>query len=145
MNVKVDMKLDIKPSVKILGGDKLGINSSHNWHRIIAPYTPHREGTLERNVTYKPWEVVYNEPYAHYMYNGYVYVDPVNKTGGHSPNGGVDFFSRKGVKKIKSGRRFNYSKELNPKATFEWDKAAVRDGKNKELAKTIQEWVNTNL
>lgn len=143
MNVSV--KLDIKPAMKVLGSEGLGKFASHEWHRVITPYTPHREGNLERNVTYRPWEFEYNEPYSAYMYGGYVYVDPVYGVGGFPINGGTAFFSRKGVKKVKSQRGFEYSKSHNPKACKEWDKAAVRDGKDKELIKEIQGYIDNNL
>lgn len=145
MNINVSVKLDIKPAMKILGGDELGKFAAHEWHRVITPYVPHREGNLERNVTYRPWEFEYNQPYSAYMYGGHVYVDPVYDVGGFPINGGTSFFSRKGVKKVESKRGFKYSKGHNPKACKEWDKAAVRDGKNKELAEALQGYVNKNL
>lgn len=145
MNINVSVKLDIKPAMKILGGDELGKFAAHEWHRVITPYVPHREGNLERNVTYRPWEFEYNQPYSAYMYRGHVYVDPVYDVGGFPINGGTSFFSRKGVKKVESKRGFKYSKGHNPKACKEWDKAAVRDGKNKELAEALQGYVNKNL
>lgn len=145
MNINVSVKLDIKPAMKILGGDEFGKFAAHEWHRVITPYVPHREGNLERNVTYRPWEFEYNQPYSAYMYGGHVYVDPVYDVGGFPINGGTSFFSRKGVKKVESKRGFKYSKGHNPKACKEWDKAAVRDGKNKELAEALQGYVNKNL
>ena len=145
MNITTSVNLDIKPAMKVLGGDKLGKFASHDWHRTVTPYTPHRDGNLERNVTYKPWEFEYNEPYAAYMYGGFVYVDPKYGVGGFPINGGTAFFSRKGIKKIKSEREFKYSKAHNPKACKEWDKAAIRDGKDKELAEAIQDYINQIL
>lgn len=128
-----------------IDGDALGNFASHEWHRLINPYTPHRTGNLERNVRYKPWEFEYMSPYAHYQYAGDLYVDPIYKVGGFTPDGGVTFFSRPGVKKLNSGKPLNYSKEHNPKATREWDKAAIRDGQGKKLAKAMQGWVNKNI
>lgn len=145
MTVTAVTKLDISPALKKLGGDELGVFASHEFHRLINPYTPHRVGNLERNVTYRPWEFEYNEPYAAYMYNGYVYVDPKYGVGGFPINGGTEFFSRKGIKKIKSNREFKYSKEFNKKACKEWDKAAVRDGKDEVLSRSVQKWVEMKL
>ena len=128
-----------------IDGDGLGNFASHEWHRSINLYTPHRTGNLERNVRYKPWEIEYMSPYAHYQYAGDLYVDPLYKVGGFTPDGGVTFFSRPGVKKLNSGKPLNYSKEHNPKATREWDKAAIRDGQDKKLAKAMQGWIDNNI
>lgn len=145
MNVTTSVKLDIKPAMKILGGDRLGIEAAHEWHGYITPYTPHREGLLERDVTYRPWEFEYNQDYSAYMYNGFVYIDPKFKAGGFPVDGGTKFVSRFGVKKIKSNKEFKYLKDPHLKACKEWDKAAIRDGKDKELAETIQDYINKNL
>ena len=52
-------------------------------------------------------------PYAHYMNEGIVYVDPVYGYGAiplkDKAGNLTGFFSRKGIKKIPSGRELNYS------------------------------------
>lgn len=134
-----------KEVIEEVVGDKLGGFAAHEWKRIINPYTPHRDGNLERNVRYAPWEFEYLSPYAQYQYGGVVYVDPVYDVGGFTPDGGVTFFSRPGVKKLNSGKPLNYSKEHNPKASKEWDKAAIRDGQDAKLVRAMQKWVDKNI
>lgn len=142
MNIKVKINKDV---FKKVDGDELGLFASHEWKRIINPYTPHRDGNLERNVEYKPWEFTYLSPYAHYQYGGVLYVDPLYDVGGFTNDGGITFFSRPGIKKLNSGRPLNYSKEHNPKATKQWDKAAIRDGQDKKLIHAMQGWVDKNI
>lgn len=53
-------------------------------------------------------EININVPYAHYQYEGQLYVDPKNGKGAfHDPVSGR-FWSRPDVKKIPSDRRLNY-------------------------------------
>ncbi len=61
--------------------------------------------------------------YAHYVYEGELYVDPkTNKGAFYNPNYG--FWSRPGVAKVPSGRPLNYSK---PTAVAHWDEAAINN------------------
>lgn len=143
--MKIKVKINDREVLKKIEGDDLGKFASHEWKRTINPYTPHRTGNLEQNVEYKPWEFIYFSPHGTYVYNGDLYVDPVFKVGGFTPDGGVTFFSRPGIKKINSGKPLNYSKEHNPKATKEWDKAAIRDKQDKKLARAMQGWVDKNI
>lgn len=143
--MKIISKINFNSIYKKIEGDELGLFASYSWKRHINPYTPHRTGNLERNVTYKPWEFEYLSPYAQYQYNGSQYVDPLYQVGGFTRDGGVTFFSRRNIKKIDSGKPLNYSKEHNKKASKEWDKAAIRDKQDEKLACEIQRWVNRNI
>lgn len=116
MNINVSVKLDIKPAMKILGGDELGLFAAKMWKRLVNDYVPMNSGQLaEVNVLYRPWEVEYFAPHAAPVYNG--------GRSGHAV----------------------FKKDMHSKACKEWDKAAVRDGKNKELAEAMQGYVNKNL
>lgn len=113
--------------------DQFGMFLIHEWKKLINPYTPHREGNLERNVAYRPFEVEYLSPYSQYMYYGEVYVDPLYKVGGFTRDGGITWFSRPGIKKVPSGRKFNYLKDPNSHATDHWDEAAEKAGQKRKL------------
>ena len=143
--MKIKAQINFDKIKKKIEGDEIGKFAAHEWKRLINPYTPHRDGKLERNVQYKPWEIIYKSPYAQYIYGGSLYVDPLYQVGGFTPDGGVTFFSRPGIKKINSGRPLKYNKEHNPKATQKWDEAAMRDGQYKRLANALQGWVNKNI
>lgn len=104
----------------------------------MQQYMPFADGNLLRQTNALNMSVlgsgkvyVYdgNVEYAHYMYEGEVYVDPVYRIGGfYSPDYG--FWSRPGVTKIPGGRKFNYT---NPKATDHWDETAIKNHSNQWL------------
>lgn len=53
-------------------------------------------------------EININKPYAHYQHEGELYVDPKYKVGAfHDPVSGR-YWSRKGIKKVPSGKKLNY-------------------------------------
>jgi hypothetical protein len=98
----------------------------------MQQYMPFADGNLIRQtdllnmVAAGTGEVHIYDPtveYAHYMYEGIVYVDPVYKVGGFfSPDYG--FWSRKDVTKIPSDRHLEYTKE---EAVPHWDEVAIRN------------------
>lgn len=56
----------------------------------------------------EPGLVAVETPYAHYMNEGILYVDPITKKGAfHDPISGM-FWSRPGIKKVPSDRQLNY-------------------------------------
>lgn len=70
-----------------------------------------------------------NVEYAHYLWEGELYVDPVYRVGGfYSPDYG--FWSRPGVKKVPSGMPLFYT---NPNATAHWNETAINNH--------MQDWV----
>ena len=124
----ITVKLDMPKILNKVENREFGLFLAQTWKRLINPYTPHREGFLKQHVIYRPFEFEYIEDYARYMYYGEVYIDPVFKAGGFTNNGGVDWVSRKDVKKIPSGRKFNYRRDKSKQATDHWDKAAEQAG-----------------
>ena len=57
-----------------------------------------------------------------------IYEDPIYHAGGFTNNGGIDWWSRRDVKKKETTRPLNYLKDHNPQATHHWDKAAEQAG-----------------
>lgn len=53
-------------------------------------------------------EVNINTPYAHYQHQGELYIDPKYKIGSFHNSISGRFWSRKGIKKIPSGKKLNY-------------------------------------
>lgn len=139
VTVKVD--INIPQILNKVQNDKFGKFLMSGWIGLIQPYTPHREGFLERNVIIKPFEATYVMPYAHYMYTGKVYVDPIYKAGGFTNNGGETWFSRPGVTKEPSEKRFNYRKDKNPFATDHWDIAAKKAGQVEKLVQQAEDYL----
>lgn len=137
----IKVTLDMPRILNKVENDKFGLWLIKEWKRLINPFTPHRDGLLEHNVKYSPFEATYLMPYASYMYGGEVYVDPEYYTGGFTSDNGVTFWSRPGVQKIPSGRRFNYSTDHNPQATDHWDKAAEAAGQKEKLIKSANNYL----
>lgn len=140
--IKVD--INMPQILNKVQNDKFGKFLITEWTRLMQPYTPHREGTLERNIEFKPFEATYTQPYAHYMYTGKVYVDPIYKVGGFTNNGGETWFSRPGVKKEPSEKGFNYRTKPNPFATDHWDVAAKEAGQVEKLVQAAENYLIKN-
>ena len=113
--VSVSVKTDIKPAMKVLGGDKLGLFAAKEFKRLVDDYVPMDIGQLAGSVNLKPWELEYFAPYAAVVYNG------------------------------GRGGKAKFKKDRHAKASKEWDKAAVRDGKDKDLNSSMQGWIDSNL
>ena len=111
---------DPKGTINRILDDEVGKFVASEWARYFAKYVPMREGTLAQNITIKPYQVTYNSPYAHYQWEGKLYVDPITGNGAfYDPDYG--FWSRPGVTKIPTDTTLNYSKEQNPLATSPWE------------------------
>ena len=82
----------------------------------------------------RPWEIEYTAPYSAYQYYGEVYVDPKTGAAGFLTDEG--WKSRKGIKKIPSGRELQYQKN-NPYSTHHWDEAAEKAGQKNKLYRTL--------
>ena len=135
-DVKVDVKLNMPRILNKVENDTFGLFLAKEWKRLIDPFTPHRDGFLERNIELKPFAIKYKMPYSRYMYYGVPYVDPLYGVSGFTNDGGVTWFSRTGVKKVPdTSKRFNYSKDPNQFATDHWDIKAAQAGKAEQLGK----------
>lgn len=137
-----------KKALERIHQPSVGMMCSKEWHKLCKPYIPVDTGALSSKVEYKPFEIIYKMKYAHYQYTGVVYEDPVYKVAGFQTSSGA-WYSRPGVKKVMrtvptGNRKVNlqYNKSANPMATDHWDIAAQNAGKDKELAKLINRYVN---
>ncbi len=133
MNLRIDLN---EPQIlEKVTSDKFGLLVSHEWKRLINPYTPRSEGMLEDNVTELPFALHYRQKYAHYQYEGIVYVDHEYQVGAfYNPQYG--FWSRPGVTKIPSDIPLQYQKN-NPYATDHWDIKAAQAGQLNKLYRAI--------
>lgn len=145
MKIRVIDKINMKEATKTIQSDELWFFAANEWKRLVGPYVPRKTGTLMNTTDVKPKEVCYRVPYARYMYNGILYVDPKYRVGGFTSNNGATWFSRPNVKKVSSGRSLRIGRGSNPKASKEWDKAAIKDKQDLLLAKSIQKWIDRNL
>lgn len=137
MSVTVKVAVNESKIERLVTNDNFGLFVAHEWKRLIDPYTPHDTGTLQDTVTYEPFAIKYNAPYAHYIYTGEVYVDPLYNVGGfYKPDYG--WWSRPGVRKIPSGRSFaHFNTNTNPNATDHWDEVAAKSGQVDKLTRIL--------
>lgn len=112
--------------------------------RFMDPYVPADNLILAQNVrTYVEGEqgiVEYATPYAHYQWEGEVYVDPVTGKGAFTNGEGL-FWSRPGVAKVPSGRAIKHSTFRHPLATSHWDKA-MKTARMDDLVKSYQNYLD---
>lgn len=95
--------------------------------RLMDPYVPANNLVLAQNVRVYEEKGVgivhYNSPYAHYQWEGIVYVDPYTGKGAFTD--GLRFWSRPGVAKRPSGRSLEHSHFRHPLATSHWEQAMM--------------------
>ena len=88
--------------------------------RLSDEYVPMNTGVLKNSAFVSPMgdAVVYPQPYAHYLYEGVLYVDPITKKGAfHDPVTGR-FWSRPLTQKERSDTPLHYAGE--PKRGKKW-------------------------
>lgn len=135
--IKVYVDLNMPQIEEKVTNDRFGLFMAQEWKRLIDPYTPHDTGTLQSNVSLRPFEIEYNSRYAHYMYTGEIYVDPIYNVGGFYSEG-YGWWSRLGVEKIPSGRSFaHFNTNTNPNATDHWDVVAANSGQLDKFTRTL--------
>lgn len=130
---------DPKGTISRILDDDVGKFVASEWSRYFDKYVPMREGTLAQNISIEPYQVTYNSPYAHYQWEGKLYVDPITHKGAfYDPDYG--FWSRPGVTKIPTDTPLNYSKEQNPLATSHWEVPAYNAFKD-TVAKAVTNYL----
>lgn len=105
MNLHID--LNEPRIVEKVTSDRFGLLVSHEWKRLIDPYTPRDTGVLMgitgQTVDVQPFRLHYKSKYAEKVYYGY---------------------------------NMNFQKK-NPYSTYEWDKAAEQAGQKDKLYRTL--------
>lgn len=102
--------------------------------RLMKPYTPFRNGVLEKSATLSTvigsGEIHQNTPYARYLYYGKVYGPniPIKENGVI-----VGYFSPKGQKKHPTGKMLVYSRAKHPLAGKMWFERMKADHKEEIL------------
>lgn len=135
-NIKVKAHINVPGTVKKVNDPTFWKFSANEWHKLITPYTPMDTGTLSESVKIKgksgTGEIEYNAPYAHYLYQGQLMVDP--ETGSS--------YARAGTKKVYTENDLVMSKDRHPLASKEWDKAAEPTQKPK-LISAMQGYIDS--
>lgn len=116
------------------GGDQGRLFLANESKRLMDPYVPARNLVLAQNVrTYvrnQHGYVHYTSPYAHYQYEGILYVS--SRTG--------SAWASMGEHKIKTGRKLTQDKSRHPLATSHWDKAMLT-ARRDDLVQSYQRWI----
>lgn len=83
-------------------------------HVYCSPYVPMDSGTLDQTVEITPEYVHYKSPYAHFQWEGNVFVDDRG-----SP------YARRNASKHATDRELHYSLDQHPLATAHWEQAMM--------------------
>ncbi len=150
MAKKKDFHLEWNEPISKLTADTFGqkaqLFAANEFKRVMEPYVPANNLMLSRNVAITAdasgGKISYNSPYAHYQYEGQLYVDP--KTGKGAFTDGTRFWSRPNVPKRPSGRKLTYQTFRHPLATDHWDKAAAQSH-GQAIADAIAKYVLRGL
>lgn len=118
------------------GGDRGRLFLANEAKRLMDPYVPFRMGMLSQNVrTYVEsgeGYVKYNSPYAHYQYEGILYVS--SRTG--------SAWAKNGEYKVpaKPEKELEHNKARHPLATSYWDKAMMT-ARGTDLVAAYNRWL----
>lgn len=125
------------------GGRKGMLYLANAAARLMEPYVPADTQVLAQNIRIsadeKRGQIHYMSPYAHYQWEGTLYVDPKTKKGAFTNGEGL-FWSRPGVAKIPSDRKLKHSTFRHPLATSHWDTAMMTARKG-DLVKAFDEFL----
>lgn len=136
----MSVKVDFEPTSTI--EVKLGIEPNgrvqrylqNQCYRYMDKYVPRQDGNLRKNVDLSnPEFIVYDSPYAHYMYEGKVMAPsyPIKKNGVV-----VGFYSPKGRKHY-TGEKIKYK---TPGTGDHWDEK-MRNNDMTKLVESVQKYV----
>lgn len=134
---RVDFEWKKKPDkiVKEIINNDAQLFMANEMKRLMDPYVPAQNMVLAQDVsiyTEKDAGIVeYRSPYAHYQYEGELYVS--SKTGGA--------IASEGEYKVPAGRKLEYSKFRHPLATSHWDKAMMT-ARGDDLTKAMQRYID---
>lgn len=125
---------------------KLGINKNGPVHSYFTklckeemdPFVPYGDtGLLADTATYTTNEIIYDQLYAHYMYEGVIWGPniPVFDTKGNI----VKWWSK--APKYQTMRKFEYNTDKHPLATSHWDQV-MWSAKEEDITNKVQRFVD---
>lgn len=98
-------------------------------HAYCSDYVPMDSGTLDQDVDIKPEYVHYKSPYAHFQWEGVVFVDDRGST-----------YARRNHSKHATSTPLHYSQDYHPLATSHWEQATMAAHKD-DLCKDIEDFL----
>lgn len=150
MKVKVNFDIPkIKQKLGLEGTDELRKFVVHTCRVHMDKYVPMANGDLSINaVTEGDDYVKYDTPYAHYMYEGILYVDPQYGVGAFpikDKAGNLQgFYSRKDVAKVPSSRGLIYNTSQHSEAGHHWDKR-MWSAEKEQVIQEVEDYIRRKL
>lgn len=148
MRVKVTgIKVNMRPVNEVLSrlgvapdGDVQAQVTKIVSHRMTR-YMPFRSGALatKLKIIRSPTEIEVLGPYAHYQYEGVVWVDPVTHAAGFLTANG--WRSRRDVPKVQTSRTLDYDRSKNPEAGPHWDRRLMA-AEGEAIAADVQDYID---
>lgn len=70
--LSISIKADLNQGVinDIVNNEKFGYFVATTLAKAMDEFVPFRDGPLSKNIEFEPYVVRYNQPYAHYQYEG---------------------------------------------------------------------------
>lgn len=128
--MKIEVKLwDPKATVKRIFSPDVKRYAQTRLHAYCSPYVPMDSGNLDKKVKITPEYVQYLSPYAHFQYEGKLFLDDRG-----SP------YAKRSESKHQTNIDLKYNTEKHPLATSHWDRA-MAVAKGKQLAEDIQAYI----
>lgn len=141
MSVNYHCDFNLGECIKALGLEEKGRVQQVVTNEVLSlsePYIPFSEGDLlASGHIEKGTDVVWDTPYARYMWNGIVYEDPDLHCAGFKTENG--WRSRKGVQKVPTERKLQYYNGglRGPR----WVERMLQDGGREQIEKAAREAV----
>jgi hypothetical protein len=128
MPVKMKPTSTIKARLGLSPNGKVQRFLTNTCYKHMDRYVPYKEGDLRSTVDIKADSITYEMPYAHYQYEGILYVDP--DTGSS--------WARKDVTKVSTDKSLQYH---TPGTGHHWDKRMWSAEKEKVISE-VQSYIN---
>lgn len=136
MKFSVETHINIPRNLAKVENKQYWLFAANEYHKLLSPYVPMQTGALDETVRIKSYalngEIEYIAPYAHYIYEGRLMVDP--DTGSS--------YAQAGAKKVYTGANLDLSHNKHPLSSAHWDKAAEPTQKPK-LIDAMQDYADS--
>lgn len=137
MSIQFTVNVDIDKNLISKRAESADESLANEVLKDTDKFVPKLTGKLSQMAHTEGNKVIYPGPYAHYQYEGIVYVDPKTGAAGFQTKNG--WRSKKGVSKVPSGRTLNHkngrskwfeaSKAANKSKWLQYYKKEITSGK----------------
>ena len=128
MKISVEV-FNPKKTFKRIFSDEVRKYAHTRLHAYCSPYVPMDSGALDQTVDITPNYVHYKSPYAHFQWDGKVFVDERGST-----------YAKRNTSKHATDRNLKYSPDKHPLATSHWERAAMK-AQGGQLAEDIEQYI----